>query len=153
MDKLAAFVGDKPAIEDTDVKAAVTPSAESNVFLMIDSIIAGKSKQAYEILNAMLDAGEGAVGLIAMFIRQLRLMTHVRLLRDEKLSLPEIERQAKLTRFVAQKVYGQVEKLSAQQLEKSYRAGVQMDFDVKSGKIRDRAALDQMMLALFEISH
>lgn len=152
VDKLAAYVGENPAIEDNDVKTAVTPSAESNVFLMIDSLVAGKSKQAYEILNAMLDAGEGPVGLIAMLIRQLRLMTHVRLLRDEKLTLSEIEKQTKINHFAAQKVYGQVNRISARKLEESYRAGVQMDFDVKSGKIRDRAALDQMMLMLVEIS-
>ena len=152
VDKLAAFTGNEEVIKDEDVKTAVTPSAESNVFLMIDSLLLGKSKQAYEILNAMLDAGEGAVGLIAMFIRQLRLMTHVRLLRDEKMSLPEIEKQTKLNHFVAQKVYGQVNRLSAKTLEESYRAGVQMDFDVKSGKIRDRAALDSMMLMLVSIS-
>lgn len=152
VDKLAAYTGENPVIEEADVKNAVTPSAESNVFLMIDSLVSGKTRQAYEILNAMLDAGESPVGLIAMFIRQLRLMTHVRLLRDAKLSLTEIERQAKLNHFVAQKVYGQVNKLGAQQLEEGYRAGVQMDFDVKSGKIRDRAALDQMMLMLIQIS-
>lgn len=153
VDKLAAYVGEAASIEDKDVKAAVTPSAESNVFLMIDSLVAGKAKTAYEILNAMLDAGESPVTILAMLIRQLRLMTHVRLLRDENLSLPEIEKRTKLTNFVAKKVYGQTNKLSAKKLEEGYRAGVQMDFDVKSGKIRERAALDRMMLLLIEISH
>lgn len=152
MDKLSAYVGDNAVIEDKDVKAAVTPSAESNVFLMIDSLVSGKTQRAYEILNAMLDAGESPVGLLAMFIRQLRLMTHVRLLRDENLSLAEIEKRAKLAHFVAQKVYGQTNKISAKRLEEGYRAGVQIDFDVKSGKIRDRAALDQMIMMLVQIS-
>ena len=152
VDKLAAYVGDESVIQDQDVKTAVTPSAESNVFLMIDNLISKKTRQAYEILNAMLDAGEGAVGLIAMLIRQLRLMTHVRLLMDERLPLAEIERRTGLSHFVAQKAYQQSAKISAEKLEKGYRAGVQMDFDVKSGKIRDRAALDRMMLMLIEIS-
>ncbi|MBQ6715861.1 MAG: DNA polymerase III subunit delta [Clostridia bacterium] len=152
VDKLAAYVGEAATIEEKDVKTAVTPSAESNVFLMIDSLVASKAKTAYEILNAMLDAGESPVTILAMLIRQLRLMTHVRLLRDENLSLPEIEKKTKLTNFVAKKVYGQTNKLSAKRLEEGYRAGVQMDFDVKSGKIRERAALDRMMLMLIEIS-
>lgn len=152
VDKLAAYVGDESAITEADVRTAVTPSAESNVFLMIDNLVSKKVKSAYEILNAMLDAGEGAVGLIAMLIRQLRLMTHIRLLRDEGLSLPEIERQTGLNRFVAQKTYQQVAKMNAKKLEAGYKAGVQMDFDIKSGKIRDRIALDRMMLLLIEIS-
>ena len=152
VDKLSAYVGDAASIEEADVKAAVTPNAESNVFLMIDSLVAGKAKRAYEILNAMMDAGESPVALLAMFIRQLRLMTHVRLMRDENLSLAEIEKRAKLAHFVAQKVYGQTNRLSAKRLEEGYRAGVQMDYDVKSGKIRERAALDRMMLMLSEIS-
>ncbi len=152
VDKLAAYVGEEASIEEKDVKIAVAPSAESNVFLMIDSLVAGRAKTAYEILNAMLDAGESPVTILAMLVRQLRLMTHVRLLRDEKLSLSEIEKKTKLTNFVAKKVYGQTNRLSAHKLEEGYRAGVQMDFDVKSGKIRERAALDRMMLMLIEIS-
>lgn len=152
VDKLSAYVGEAGVIEEKDVRAAVTPSAESNVFLMIDSLAAGKTEQAYSILNAMLDAGESPVTLIALLNRQLRLMTHVRLLRDENLSLPEIEKRAKLAPFVARKVYGQVNRLTSKRLEEGYRAGVQMDFDVKSGKIRDRAALDRMMLMMTEIS-
>ena len=152
VDKLAAFVGDKGEIMKEDVTAAVTPSAESNVFYMIDALVAGDAKRAYEILNAMLDAGEGPIGILAMITRQLRLMTHVKLLRDNGLPLAEIERRCALQHFVAQRVYGQCAKLSAKKLEEGYRAGVESDFEAKSGKIRDRAALDRMMFLLLSIS-
>ena len=152
VDKLAAFVGEKGEISKEDVSSAVTPSAESNVFYMIDALVAGNAKRAYEILNAMLDAGEGPIGILAMITRQLRLMTHVKLMRDEGLPLDEIEKRCALQHFVAQRVYAQCAKLNAKKLEAGYRMGVESDFEAKSGKIRDRAALDRMMFLLLSIS-
>jgi len=152
VDKLAAFVGEKGEISKEDISSAVTPSAESNVFYMIDALVAGNAKRAYEILNAMLDAGEGPIGILAMITRQLRLMTHVKLMRDEGLPLGEIEKRCALQHFVAQRVYAQCAKLNAKKLEEGYRMGVESDFEAKSGKIRDRAALDRMMFLLLSIS-
>jgi len=152
VDKLAAFVGEKGEISKEDISSAVTPSAESNVFYMIDALVAGNAKRAYELLNAMLDAGEGPIGILAMITRQLRLMTHVKLMRDEGLPLGEIEKRCALQHFVAQRVYAQCAKLNAKKLEEGYRMGVESDFEAKSGKIRDRAALDRMMFLLLSIS-
>jgi len=152
VDKLAAFVGEKGEISKEDISSAVTPSAESNVFYMIDALVAGNAKRAYEILNAMLDAGEGPIGILAMITRQLRLMTHVKLMRDEGLPLGDIEKRCALQHFVAQRVYAQCAKLNAKKLEEGYRMGVESDFEAKSGKIRDRAALDRMMFLLLSIS-
>lgn len=152
VDKLAAYVGEKEEILKEDVQAAVTPSAESNVFFMIDALVAGDAARAYEILNAMLDAGEGPIGILAMITRQLRLMTHVKLLRDDGIPLAEIERRCGIQHFVGQRVYTQCARLSAKKLEEGYRAGVDSDFEAKSGKIRDRAALDRMMFLLLSIS-
>lgn len=152
VDKLSAYVQEKNTIDSSDVKAAVTPGVESNVFLMIDCLVSKKTKQAYEILNAMLDAGESEVTILMMLVRQMRIMTHIRLLRDEGLPIAEIERRTGLKAFIIKNAWQQSARISAERLEEGYRAGVQMDFDVKSGKIRERLALERMMLMLVEIS-
>lgn len=152
VDKLSAYVGDADEITAEDVKSAVTPGVESNVFYMIDALVAKDAPKAYEILNAMLDAGEGPLGILAMITRQLRLMTHVKILRDEGIPLAEIEKRTSLQHFVAQRVFNQCAGIDAKALEAGYRAGVDSDFEAKSGKIRDRAALDRMMMVLLSIS-
>lgn len=152
VDKLSAYVGEAGEITREDVKSAVTPSVESNVFYMIDALVSKDAARAYELLNAMLEAGEGPLGILAMITRQLRLMTHVKLLKDEGIPLAEIEKRTSLQHFVAQRVFNQCAGMDAKALEAGYRAGVDSDFEAKSGKIRDRAALDRMMMILLSIS-
>ncbi|MBQ3078820.1 MAG: DNA polymerase III subunit delta [Clostridia bacterium] len=152
VDKLAAFAGDRREITEDDINGAVTPSIEANVFHMIDFLMAKKAKEAYGILNAMLDAGESSVGILALIIRQMRLLTHVKLLRDERLTLPEIEKRTGLSNYVCKKAYTQCANYSAKTLKQGYELSVDYDYSVKNGLVRDRAALDAMLLHLYSLS-
>ena len=151
-DKLAAYVGDRSEINEQDVQAVVTPGVESNVFMMIDELMAKNAKHAYEILNAMLDAGESHIRILAAITRQLRLLTHVKMLKDEKLSLPEIEKRTGLAEFIVKRVYKQTGKTAASAFQEGYRMSVEYDYLVKSGRVREDEALDAMILKLHSLS-
>ncbi len=151
VDKLASYA-QAPEISERDVRENISPSAESNAFMMIDSIMQKDAKKAYSILNSLLESGENCVGILALITRQMRLLSHVKLLRDEKLPLNEIAARAGLSDFVARRVYSQCANIKSSALIDGYRLGVECDYMVKSGKMRDRAALDKMIVSLFEIS-
>ncbi len=151
VDKLASYA-QASEITDGDVRDNISPSAESNVFLMIDSIMQNDAKKAYSILNTLLESGESCVGILALLTRQMRLLSHVKLLKDEKVQIGEIASRTGLTDFVARRAYSQCTKISSEALISGYRLGVECDYLVKSGKMRDRAALDKMMASLFKIS-
>ncbi len=148
LDKLCAYADGRGVITRADVEAVTTPSTECTVFQMIDCLMKGQSARAQRLLKAMLENGESCLGTVAMLTRQLRMLTHIRLLRAQGLPLPEIERRLSLNHFAAVRAAEQAGRFSAEALEAGYRACVDTDFAVKSGRVRDSAGLDALMLTL-----
>ena len=151
LDKLCAYALDREVITRADVEAVVTPSTECTVFQMIDCLLRRQSAQALRLLKAMLENGESRVGTMAMLTRQMRMLTHIRLLRAQGMTLPEIERKLALNHYAAMRAAEQAGRFSAEALEAGYKACVQADYAVKSGRVRDVAALDALMLRLAEM--
>ena len=151
LDKLCAFAGERTAITREDVEAIVTPSTECTVFQMIDCLMRGQGGRAQLLLKAMLENGETRVGTLAMLTRQLRMLTHIRLMRAQGLPLPEIERRLSLNHYAASRAAEQAGRFSAEALEAGYEACVNTDFAIKSGRVRDAAGLDALMLRLGEM--
>ena len=151
LDKLAAYAGDRQEITREDVEAIVTPSTECTVFQMIDCLMRGENGRAQLLLKNMLENGETRVGTLAMLTRQLRMLTHIRLLRAQGMALGEIERKLSLNHYAAGRAAQQAGRFSPEALERGYRACVETDYAVKSGRVRDSAGLDALMLRLGEM--
>ena len=83
-----------------------------------------------------------------MLTRQLRMLTHIRLMRGQGMTLNEIERKLSLNHYAATRAADQAGKFTVQSLEAGYRACVDTDYAIKSGRMRDAAALDYLMLQL-----
>lgn len=148
LDKLCDYVGARKEITREDVEAVVTPSTECTVFQMIDCLMRGQSGRAQMLLRNMLENGESRVGTIAMLTRQLRMLTHIRLMRAQGQTLPEIERKLSLKHFVAARAAEQAGRFSIEGLEAGYKACVDADYAFKSGRMRDSIALDRLMIQL-----
>ncbi len=146
--KLAAYAGSAAVIEAEDVEAVVTPSTECTVFQMIDCVMRRQGAQAQMLLKNMLENGESRIGALAMLTRQLRMLTHIRLMRGQGMTLPEIERKLSLNHYAAARAAEQAGKFQVESLEEGYRACVETDYAIKSGRVREEAGLDLLMIKL-----
>lgn len=148
IDKLAAYAGPGGMVTAAMVDALVTPSLESTVFQMIDCLMDRRLPRAIELTGAVLSSGETCIGILAMLTRQMRLLTHMKLLKLDGLPLPAIERQLSLNHYAATRMERQAARLSAERLEEAYRACVDADFAIKQGKARDEDALNALLFTL-----
>ncbi len=148
LDKACAYVGGREEITREDIEAVVTPGTECTVFQMIDCLMKRQSGQAQLLLKSMLENGETRVGTLAMLTRQMRMLTHIRLLRAQGLTMPEIEKKLALNHFAATRAAEQAGRFEASSLETGYKACVEADYAIKSGRVRETAALDRLMLQL-----
>ncbi len=146
--KLASYAGKGGEITAEDVRALVTPTAESTIFQMVDALIAGHFSQAQSLLKNLLVMGEDQVFILYMITRQVRLLSLTRELLDAKKTQAEIQSALGLTSFVAGKQIQQARRMRHEPLENAYRACVEAEFAVKSGRWRKEAALDKIMLLL-----
>lgn len=148
LQKLSAYVGDSPVVTADDVEAVVTPSTECTVFQMIDCVLRRQPARAQLLLKNMLENGESRIGALAMLTRQLRMLTHIRLMRNQGMTLPEIEKKLALNHYAAVRAAEQAGQFTPEALQEGYRACVDTDYAIKSGRMRDSAALDYLMLRL-----
>ena len=148
LEKLCAYAGPGKAVNRAMVEELVPPSLGATVFQMIDSLMDGQTARAFTLVKTMLRAGENRMGILYMLTRQMRLLTHMKLLKNQGLALPQIEKRLSLNHYAAARMERQMARFTQTQLESAYRACVEADYAIKSGKARDEAALDQLLLGL-----
>lgn len=148
VEKLRAYVQDRPTITQEDVRAVVSPSLESSVFRLVDAVIDRDLQTAGQLLTLLIDQGESTLGILAMLTRQVRFMAYMKAMRDDGQPLPAIEKALAMNHYGAQRTERQIRRFSAQTLMQAYQMCVDADYSVKSGQARDRAALDRVIFLL-----
>lgn len=149
MDKLCAYVGEDGAeITPEHVKTIVSPSLEYNVFELMNHLLAGDMLKAQQTVNSLLQGGQNAMGILAMLNRQLRQLAHMKCALDAGSNVQTVQNQLKLHPYAAKQTARQCAKLPAQWLTKMYDMGVEADFAVKSGRLRDADALNRMLFGI-----
>lgn len=148
--KLASYVGDAEVVTAGDVRAIVTPSTEAGVFLMIDAMMEGRAREAYNVLGAMTDAGENRVQILATLIWQMRLIAHVAIQRDKRMTLPQIQATIRERPFAVRNAFARCGRIPSKRCLALYEKCVSLDYAVKSGRMRDEEALDAAMQAILE---
>jgi len=148
LDKLSAYVGDRKEITPDDVKAIVSASLEYNVFELMNALLAGDMHKSQSTVNSILQGGQNPLGILAMLTRQVRQMTHMKCALESGIPVLTVQEQLKMHPYAAKHTANQCKRLSSVWLTKLYEACVSADFDVKSGRLRDQAALDSIMLKI-----
>lgn len=151
LEKLSAYVEDREEITEADVKAIVPASLEYNVFELINRLLEGNLGEAQKMTNRLLQGGQTSIGILAMLTRQLRQLTHMRLALDAGQPVQTVQDLLKMHPYAAKQTARQCRGLSASALKGLYESCVSMDFDIKSGKIRDSVALDAAILKIAAI--
>ena len=149
MAKLCAYVGEEGQdITPEHVEAIVSPSLEYNVFGLMDQLLAGDMFKAQQTVNSLLQGGQNAMGLLAMLNRQLRQLTHMKCALESGGNAQTVQSQLKLHPYAAKQTARQCARLSAGWLTRLYDQGVETDFAVKSGRLRDQDALNRMLFSI-----
>lgn len=148
LDKLTAYVGDRSEITPRDVQAIVSASLEYNVFELMNALLSGDLSKSQATVNSILQGGQNPIGILAMLTRQVRQMTHIKCALDASVPLQTVQEQLKMHPYAAKQTALQCKKCSAEWLTNLYEACVNADFEVKSGRLRDQAALDSIMMKI-----
>ena len=149
LDKLAAYLGgERDEITEADVRAIVSASLEYNVFELLNSLLAGDMKKGQETVNSLLQGGQTTMGILAMLTRQVRQLAHMKCALDAGTPVQAVQQQLKLHPYAARQTARQCARLSADWLTALYEKCVDFDYAVKSGRLRDRDALDMLVLEI-----
>ena len=145
--QLALYVQGR-AINEKDVADLADYSRESNIFLLVDAIVEGKSKVAQRMLYRMYQSGSSPSYILSMITRQFRLIAQV-LELDPGLSGWQMQTKLGVSGYPLEKTLKQAKSYNLSQVGRAYTELIQTDMAIKSGKYLDnQLALEFMILSI-----
>lgn len=146
--KLVTYAGPDREVTPEDVEALVPYTQQAIVFDLVDALGRRDGATAASVLEQLLSGGEHPMGILAMIIRQFRLLILVRELRERGENAASIARTLRLHPFPAQKLYVQATNFTLAQLEQVYRHLLATDEQIKTGELAPEVALDLLVAGL-----
>ena len=145
--------GAKTAAENElqmDAELIVPYAQAAVVFDLVDALGRRDGQTAARTLHRLLDAGEHPMGLLAMIVRQFRLLIQVKELKAEGANPQTISKTLGIHPFPARKLHNQATYFTGEQLEVVYRHLLDSDVAIKSGELTPEVALDLLVAGLTE---
>lgn len=153
MEKLSALAGDRADILEEDIHAVATRSIECTVFEMVDAVVAGQEGKAFGLLRDMLTNGSDRIGILAMLLRQYRLLQHVKIMQFEKKSSQDIKQRLGIAPFAAERCIRQAQAYSGREVKQAVDICLNTEYRIKSGQMNQEGSLEAAMLQIFALRH
>ena len=151
LEKLSALTGERAEITRGDMYAICSRTMECTVFEMVDAVVAGQEGRAFALMHDMLATGGDRLGILAMLLRQYRLMFHVKVMQREKLPPAQIKKNLGLPGFAADRTLRQAAGYTGWQARQAMETCLRAEYRVKSGAWNQEGALEAAMLEIFQL--
>ena len=148
IDKLIAYVGEREEITEQDIAAVTSPGIENRIFDMISAVTAGEKERALALYSDLLALKEPPMRILVLIERQYRQMLLVKEMKLDGSSETETAEALKLPPFVVRKMLGFVRHTDTAELRDKAGLCIEMEEDVKNGRISDRLSVDLLLIAL-----
>ena len=148
MEKLASYLDDRDVVTAEDIDAVCTRSTECTVFQMVDAQVAGSNDRAFALLRDMVRAGEDRIGILAMLLRQYRILYHMRCLLDER-TPPNAQAQLLgIPPFSVSRTQQQARRFERERLKAAYDYLMDYEFRIKQGRVPQDNCAENALLHL-----
>ena len=151
MEKLAAYLNDRDAVAPEDIDAVCTRSSEYTVFQMVDAQVAGDNRQAFALLRDVLRAGEDRIMVLAMLLRQYRILYHMRCMLDERTPQQSQAQLLGIPPFAVGRTQQQARRFSKERLREAYDMLLGYEQGIKAGVLPQEACAENALLKLEQI--
>lgn len=151
LNKLISYTGDRGVIDEMDIDAVVSPSLEYGAFDMLNHLFDGDIAGAYRLMGLMLERGGNRIAILASISRQLRGMSFMATAIENGKSVEETGKQLSLNPYAAKVMAQKARRFPSEELKNTYLAAIESDYAIKSGRMRDSAALDRLFIKISAI--
>ncbi len=145
---LTAYSGQNTAITEADVLLFLDGGTEDVIFALVDSIVAQKTKQAFEHLAMERSHGGEDGYVLAMLIRQTKILLELSdaLKRDPGASSDSLARKIGAHPFVVKKSLGLIKQTPPEKFQELHRLLLEADIGVKTGKTDMASTLEYIIV-------
>ncbi len=147
LEKLANYATGR-RVEEEDVRTLMA-AAEINVFALVDAVVEGRESAALQFLRRLVAAGMESPHLLALIIRQYRLLLLAKDGQASGVNSQEMGRRLGTTSdFLLQKVMEQSSRYTQSQLREAYKRLLEADLAIKRGRQEEELALELLIADL-----
>jgi DNA polymerase-3 subunit delta len=150
LDKLVTYLGDKKELDENSVMLATSRSIQGDIFALMDAVVYGRASKALFLLKDLLAAGEPPLRILAMMVRQFRLLGQAHELLINGSGAADLSSRLGIHPYAAEKLAAQAKHTDDNRLYRAVELLLQADLDIKRGKIDQVLALETLMVALGE---
>jgi DNA polymerase-3 subunit delta len=145
IEKLATYRGDDK-ISKEDIDLLVSRNIFSNVFNLVDSLLAENKKRAIEEVEKIILSGEPALKVLGAINFQFRLMALIKDELERGTNPSNVASKLKANPYPVNKSLPYAKKFSWEKLDGFYNKMAELDEGVKTGKIIEEEALKGLVL-------
>lgn len=145
INKLSTYASSGHMITLAMVELLVPDSHESRIFDLTDALAQGKRVVALHVLHDLIGSGESPLGIVAMIARQVRLMIQARDLAGRGMNPMQVAAAMHQQEFIIKKTLAMAQRFSSDALERTLRACLEVDTDLKRSRMTPELALDLLM--------
>ena len=148
---LASYLADRPEVTEADIDAICTRSTECTVFQMVDAQVAGRNDVAFGLLKDMVRAGEDRIGILAMLLRQYRILYHMRCLMEEHAPQQSQAALLGIPPFAVSRTQQQARRYDRARLKEAYESLLTYEQQIKGGLTPQEGCAENALLRLESI--
>lgn len=133
-----------PNITVKMVREMVAPGAEQSIFDLVEAMTAGKTAAALAGFHTLIEMRENEIYILTMVQWQLRNLLLAKS-APAQMSPPELAKAAGMSPYVAGKMAAAQGRMSEKGLIIAYKAAADCEYDIKSGKMQAKVAVEQLI--------
>lgn len=144
--KLAAFLGKGGHITVQEIDQLVPRTLEQDVFQLINQLAARQLAPALQVWYDLLHQKEEPIRILALIIRQLRLMFYAKLLSKKGKTTKEIASLLQVHPYPVKLALQQSQRFAEEELSRYLAQAIRIDQEIKSGQSDKEIAIEQFLL-------
>lgn len=123
-------------INKESIEKLIHPNLTASIFKLTDFLAQKNPKDSLVTLHVLIESGEDIIKILFMIVRHFRILIQVKDLIERESKKSEITSKLKMHPYVITKTIQQCPNFSKEKLFKVYNQLLQIDIDVKTGKIK-----------------
>ena len=118
---------------------------------MVDAVVTGQKSRALTLLRNQLLSGTDRMAILAMLLRQYRLLQHIKIMQYEKCSGDFIRSALGVPPFAVEQYMRQASGYTGGQVKSAVRICFDTEYAVKSGRIAQEGAVESVVIRLLTL--
>ncbi|NEZ40966.1 DNA polymerase III subunit delta [Paenibacillus alvei] len=148
IEKCCLFTGTGGTVVVDTIHSLIAKNTEQNVFQLVEDIIKRRADRALDTLHELLKQKEEPIKIMALIVRQLRIMVQVKELTSRSFSQQQAASQLGMHPYAVKMAYEQARDYDSNMLTKWIAEAAELDYEMKSGQVEKTLGLELFIMRM-----